>query len=631
MSVLIDRIEKQSDRSLFLILFFVAFAVRIYASFTSIAQLYPDEIFQTVEVAHKFVFGKGHTSWEFREGARSWFFPGILVGVYKFLDFFGVTDGYYLNVGIKIFLGFFHSLAISFVYLLFRKWNHTKFVSSLFTLPLALNFMLAYISARTLTESIALPFMVFTLYQATIYIESYKLKNLIFTILLAGIAYMLRFQTAVFSFGIAIAFLFASKKHLKTSLLFGFGFIGMMIVQGLLDIATWGSFLHSLTTYLDFNINRGIASEHGVFPWHYYLEVILERYHPITYLTAFMATLYLFIAPHKRKKENLFFFPFLFFFVVHSLVPHKEPRFVFPFYIALLSLSSLFFAELYERFGKKRVLIALLAFFVIISSYTASTIKFRNRWNASVVYLEFWDKNRDRGYDKIITGNIEIGIALGRIKNLKKAFVYGVSHIWSGGYAYFHKDASIHYTVHAHEMTRYIRNASTSNSDGSYFAIRKGYEKKFARFKKILVKAGETDDFTIFTLKSSNQQIKIPYSALPKKTRMGSRWDGGKNVVMGTKGVLVSFRKPQIASQIKIALDSSDRYKITFLKNKTVIDVKRVHQQRHKRGIFVHTLTLSTKVQKNGFDAIEIIPEKGDNAYSLGSITLIPAKTDEKL
>ena len=44
MSVLIDRIEKQSDKSLFLILFFVAFAVRIYASFTSIAQLYPDEI-----------------------------------------------------------------------------------------------------------------------------------------------------------------------------------------------------------------------------------------------------------------------------------------------------------------------------------------------------------------------------------------------------------------------------------------------------------------------------------------------------------------------------------------------------------------------------------------------------------
>jgi hypothetical protein len=630
MNLFIEKIEKQSDKSLFLILFFVAFAVRIYASFTSIAQLYPDEIFQTVEVAHKLVFGKGHTFWEFRAGARSWFFPGILAGVYKCLDFFGVTDGYYLNVGIKIFLGFFHSLAISVVYLLFRRWCKTKFVAFLFTLPLALNFMLAYISARTLTEAIALPFMVFTLYQATIYVETYKLRNLIFTIVLAGIAYMLRFQTAVFSFGIAISFLFASKKHLKTSLLFGFGFIGMMMIQGVLDMVTWGSFMHSLTTYLDYNINKGIANEHGVFPWYYYIKEFSSRCYPITTVTAFLTTIYLFISPQK-KKEILFFFPFLFFFIVHSLVPHKEPRFVFPFYIALLALSSLFFALLYEKFGKKRVYIALLAFVVIIASYTVSTIKFRNRWNASIVYLEFWDKKRDRGYDKIITGNIEIGIALGRIKDLKKAFVYGVSHIWSGGYAYFHKDASIYYTVHANEMTRFIRNASNSKSDGSYFAIRKGHEKKFTRFKNILVKVKETENFAIFILKSSNQQIKISYSALPKKTRMGSRWDAGKNVVMGKKGVLVTFNKLQMASMIKIALDSSDRYRIIFLKNKKVIAVKRVHQQRHKRGIFVHPLTLPTKVQMSGFDAIEITPEKGDNAYSLGSITIVTMKTDEKL
>ena len=86
-----EQIEKNSSDSFwFCLIFCVSMAVRAVASCTSFAQIYPDEIYQTVEMAHKLAFGKAITYWEFRVGARSWFLPGILAGVYKILDFFGV-------------------------------------------------------------------------------------------------------------------------------------------------------------------------------------------------------------------------------------------------------------------------------------------------------------------------------------------------------------------------------------------------------------------------------------------------------------------------------------------------------------------------------------------------------------
>ena len=42
--------------------------------------VWPDEIFQTLEQAHRLAFGYGIVPWEFRAGARSWLLPGLLAG-----------------------------------------------------------------------------------------------------------------------------------------------------------------------------------------------------------------------------------------------------------------------------------------------------------------------------------------------------------------------------------------------------------------------------------------------------------------------------------------------------------------------------------------------------------------------
>src|SRR3954470_24118442 len=53
---------------------------------------WPDEIHQSVEQAHRLIYGYGLVPWEFIRGARSWAFPGMLALVLWVGRAVGVSD-----------------------------------------------------------------------------------------------------------------------------------------------------------------------------------------------------------------------------------------------------------------------------------------------------------------------------------------------------------------------------------------------------------------------------------------------------------------------------------------------------------------------------------------------------------
>jgi hypothetical protein len=61
--------------------FAVAFAARLLPVFAFPGINHPDEVFQTMEQAHRLVFGNGLVPWEFVYGTRSWVLPGALAGL----------------------------------------------------------------------------------------------------------------------------------------------------------------------------------------------------------------------------------------------------------------------------------------------------------------------------------------------------------------------------------------------------------------------------------------------------------------------------------------------------------------------------------------------------------------------
>ena len=81
----------------------LALFLRIICTFWFPNVLWPDEIFQTLEPAHRLTFGHGIISWEFRDGIRSWVFPAILASVMSITKCLGDGSSGYL-AGVKIFL-----------------------------------------------------------------------------------------------------------------------------------------------------------------------------------------------------------------------------------------------------------------------------------------------------------------------------------------------------------------------------------------------------------------------------------------------------------------------------------------------------------------------------------------------
>ncbi|KAL8283183.1 hypothetical protein RQP46_005961 [Phenoliferia psychrophenolica] len=88
-------------------IFVLALAVRLANALVSRTFFQPDEYWQSLEVAHRLVFGYGYQSWEWRAldgngGIRSPLFPFFFVPVYALLKVTGLDGGQLLTVAPKL-------------------------------------------------------------------------------------------------------------------------------------------------------------------------------------------------------------------------------------------------------------------------------------------------------------------------------------------------------------------------------------------------------------------------------------------------------------------------------------------------------------------------------------------------
>lgn len=79
----------------------LALAIRSLTLLFPQTKFQPDEFWQSLEPAHRYVFGYGHLTWEWRdlpEGGRlrGWLWPSVFVLVYKFLQRTGLDDTFLL-------------------------------------------------------------------------------------------------------------------------------------------------------------------------------------------------------------------------------------------------------------------------------------------------------------------------------------------------------------------------------------------------------------------------------------------------------------------------------------------------------------------------------------------------------
>ncbi len=305
-----------------------------------------DEYFQIIEfAAHKYHFGvTGKLTWEFTEQIR----PSIQIHFFNWwhnvLSVIGINDPFlvlnllYVLIGIVFF-------AIS-NYLIIDRFKDKTYLPKLLWLN---NFfwVMPYLRCKYSAE------MMGALICITGIILLYKLiekkssplnaLSLLITGLIFSISFYCRFQMLFAFAGLLIWFALVHWQQWKKGLVVLTGFIIGVGFNTWLDKLFYGDWVCTPYRYFYANLIEGKAASFGTSPWWYYLVILLAIGIPLAGFALFS-----FFAKAMTLYKNPFVLSTLFFVIGHSMVGHKEERFIFPVVVLMVYLA----AEAYSNFPK---------------------------------------------------------------------------------------------------------------------------------------------------------------------------------------------------------------------------------------------------------------------------------------
>ncbi|MCF2144109.1 MAG: glycosyltransferase family 39 protein [Candidatus Heimdallarchaeota archaeon] len=473
----------------------VALIIRVFAARASEGFIHPDEVFQSLEMIHFRLFGQFGTGetvpWEFNEkydygGARSWFFVMVLATFYKFLMALGVTDNLSLIFAARLFLALC-SLITVFVAYLFGRDIFNKKVGLIAAFLCAIWWFFPFWGSRTMTDSLASDLLFVSIYLTYKVTKENKTLNKSLQSFFAGItlgfAFMLRFPSGLLGFPL-LAFLLTAmirelkkRKKEKTTIetkktaqetffvvLPLLCFLGattlMIIIQGLLDLFTWGSFLQAPINFFMYNIVEGNSAIHGVAPWYSYFVGFYTDF-ANGYLLLFMLFLVIGLSFKEQHWAKIVFGTvFLFWLLVFSAIAHKEFRFIFillPFSMIFVANGIVKFAENFKTAPAKRLsLVFILLLFCLASSMMAFYHQ-RYAWkaNSGICNAMYW---------------------VGKQEDAQRVVVFEM--VWyTGGYAYLDKNISCFFVrISPSSIPQYTYNSTTLRNlyglNGTYVVVR---------------------------------------------------------------------------------------------------------------------------------------------------------------
>jgi hypothetical protein len=297
-------------------LLLLGLAVRVFAFWTQTYVIFNDETFQYFEQGHRLAFGTGVVPWEFVDGIRSWLLPGLIGGLMRLAG--TVSDDPLVYVRLVRFLC--ATLSLIVILVAFRQGERRDglaggIVSGGFC---TIWFDLVYFAPAVLTEVLAAHLAILAIFlgQGP---DQRTQRRLLLIGGLFGLAACLRFQ---YGPGLLAAMLWQyrlSLRHWRWLLLGGLAVV--LPVGGLLDALTLGSPFQSIWLNLQRNSIDQVSSGMGVEPASYFLQYLAVTLYPLPVLgTLLILGVSRMPALAVAAAVTL---------LVHSLVPHKEVRFIY--------------------------------------------------------------------------------------------------------------------------------------------------------------------------------------------------------------------------------------------------------------------------------------------------------------
>ncbi|KAK0055400.1 GPI mannosyltransferase 3 [Biomphalaria pfeifferi] len=254
-------------------LFLTLLAVRFANALLLQTQYVPDEYWQSLEVAHKMVFGYGYLTWEWREGLRGYSYPLLFAFFFKVLSVFGLDSRMMLVKIPRLIQGVIAAYGDLQLYKLSAKLGGRSTAQWTLICQL-LSWFTIYCCTRTLSNSTETSLVIAALSYFPLPDYPSKPGDLHKFLLLAALSVIVR-PTA------ALIWMLLCSWHLQRlhgSFMFA-RVLGIYITVGVSTFAA--SFVIDRIWYerwtcvqlnfLLFNVIKGGANIYGVHPWHCFL------------------------------------------------------------------------------------------------------------------------------------------------------------------------------------------------------------------------------------------------------------------------------------------------------------------------------------------------------------------------
>ncbi|VDN05192.1 unnamed protein product [Thelazia callipaeda] len=324
----------------------------------------PDELFQSVEVAHWAVYGTGYLSWEWIASIRSVLHPAI-IGLLYFV-------GCALSIDSAVFIiqapRVLHALLFAFSDYFYYKL--CKRIVSSNTAKYALMSYLSswfvwYCAPRTLSNTLETALTIVALQWYPL--STSDLKRSCGPYMSIGLITLLIRPTAILIW-IPFGLWHLWRAELRVKLLLHTclpSCLPILLFVVLLDSVAYGKFTVTIWNFIRFNVLEGGSDHFGSHSWHWFISQGL----PVILTVHLIPMLFgIIIAVRKRLIPLPFLWIPVLYIMAHSFIAHKEHRFLLPVIPMLYIFVGIFFSHISKQL-RNFLMVLLMVVNVFLALY----------------------------------------------------------------------------------------------------------------------------------------------------------------------------------------------------------------------------------------------------------------------
>lgn len=298
---------------------------------------HPDEHYQIVEFA-EYKTGRNAANdlaWEYQAKIRPSIQCAIFFLMVNIFRFFHIVDPYDIMTIVRMLTATFSVLVI-FNFINVTKSLLNQKLRGLYILLSYFLWFLPFLGARFSSENISGLFFLLALGKT---LKAKSDYNYFIIGLLLGFSFLFRFQTALLSIGLLLWLCLIKKSNFSKISMLILATLLTVNIGAIIDYWFYDSFSYSFINYFIVNILQDKASSFGTSPWYYYL-IEVSRFGVLPISIMIFAAFFVVMAYDRRNFMVWIMLPFI---LIHSLIPHKELRFLFPLanLIPFLILSAM--------------------------------------------------------------------------------------------------------------------------------------------------------------------------------------------------------------------------------------------------------------------------------------------------